>query len=66
MTHQWLMGWKSIAEYLRCSERTAQRYHENYEMPVYALPNGTKYGLKSELDQWLKEHKNGIEKNCLS
>lgn len=51
-----LDSWKEIAGYLGRDERTAQRWHRLYRMPVYHFPGnrrGRVYAFRHELDAWL-------------
>jgi hypothetical protein len=49
-------GWKAIAEHLGRDVRTAQRWHEEREMPVHRVPGarrGSVFAYRAELDAWL-------------
>ena len=51
-----LVGWKRIAAYLSCSERTARRWETEENLPVHRQQHASKstvYALPSELDAWL-------------
>jgi hypothetical protein len=51
-----LDSWKEIAGYLGRDERTAQRWHRLYGMPVYHLPGnrrGRVFAFRREMDTWL-------------
>jgi hypothetical protein len=51
-----LIGWKEISTYLRVSERTAQRYREERELPIEKDPAGHPIIKKSAAEEWrLKE-----------
>ena len=54
MDSPYLRTWKEIAEYLKTSVRTAQRY-EGLGMPVRRVPLrlGGVFAVKAELDEWL-------------
>lgn len=50
-----LDGWKDIADYLGKSVRTAQRWRQEFGLPVHRLGDREKegvYAYKSELDEW--------------
>jgi len=57
-----LEGWKAIAEHLRKTERTVQRWEKNKGLPVRRLRSdpaeeqGRVYAYKSELDIWWNRH----------
>jgi len=48
--------WKSIAQYLGRSSRTAQRWHAVYGLPVLHLSgeSGSVFAYSDELDDWLR------------
>ncbi len=50
-----LDSWKSIAEYLRRSPRTVQRWHADYGLPVHHFggSKGPVFSYSDELDAWL-------------
>ncbi|MEM1438732.1 MAG: tetratricopeptide repeat protein [Pseudomonadota bacterium] len=51
-----LVGWKRIANHLRCSERTARRWEREEQLPVHRQQHerrSTIYALPSELDAWV-------------
>ncbi|MEM6807663.1 MAG: tetratricopeptide repeat protein [Pseudomonadota bacterium] len=51
-----LVGWKRIANHLRCSERTARRWEREEQLPVHRQLHerrSTIYALPSELDAWV-------------
>ena len=56
-------GWKQIADYLRRSVRTAQRWEMERDLPIRHLPLSQRtlrnkrgvYALRAELDPWLAE-----------
>jgi tetratricopeptide (TPR) repeat protein len=50
-----LDSWKSIAEYLRRSPRTVQRWHAEYGLPVHRFggTRGPVFSYREELDSWL-------------
>ena len=47
-----LIGWKEIAQYLRVSERTAQRYQESRGLPVKYDPADHPIIPKKSADEW--------------
>lgn len=51
-----LDGWKEIAAYLRCDERTVQRWHQLHGLPVHR-PSGRAgvrvFAFTDEIDAWL-------------
>ena len=52
-----LSGWIEIAEYIRMSATTAQRYEHTLNLPIHRRGKGAKrpvYALKSALDRWLR------------
>ena len=52
-----LSGWIEIAQYIRKSATTAQRYEHTLDLPIHRRGKGPKppvYALKSELDRWLR------------
>ncbi len=51
-----LVGWKRIAKYLGCSERTARRWEREEQLPVHRQQHekrSTVFALPAELDEWL-------------
>lgn len=53
-----LHSWKSIANYLSRSVRTARRWEENEELPVRRhkhLKSNTVFAYTHELEQWLRQ-----------
>ena len=53
-----LDGWKNIAEYLGKSVRTAQRWRQEFGMPVHRLggrEGENVYAFRSELDSWRRQ-----------
>lgn len=53
-----LVSWKEIAAYLRCEERTAQRWERDRQLPVHRLPGdkrGVVFAFRRELDAWLSQ-----------
>jgi len=65
-----LDSWKSIAEYLKRSPRTVQRWHSNFGLPVHRLGGGKGpiFSYSDELDAWLSrlsaepgENRGGID-----
>ncbi len=51
-----LIGWKRIANYLGCSERTARRWEREEQLPVHRQQHekrSTVFALPGELDTWL-------------
>jgi tetratricopeptide (TPR) repeat protein len=51
-----LVSWKSIAAYLHCDVRTAQRWEQERALPVYRLPGKDRssvFAYRQELDAWL-------------
>lgn len=51
-----LSGWSEIAQYIRTSVATAQRYERNLRLPVRRHGTGPKahvYAIASDLDHWL-------------
>ena len=59
MTDDELHGWKEIANHLRRSPRTAQRWERELGLPVRRLATGggeAVYALKSELDEWRRSN----------
>lgn len=61
-TDDLLEGWKAIADYLRKTERTVQRWEKNKGLPIRRLRAdvseelGRVYAYKSELDAWWNRH----------
>lgn len=55
MQKQRLDSWKSIADYLKRSTRTVQRWHADHGMPVHHLrgPKGAAFAYSDEIDEWL-------------
>jgi tetratricopeptide (TPR) repeat protein len=50
-----LDSWKAIAEYLKRSSRTVQRWHADFSLPVYHFGGGKGpvFSYSDELDVWL-------------
>lgn len=56
-----LYSWKSIANFLSRSVRTARRWEETEALPVRRhkhLKNNTVYAYVSELEEWRKQREN--------
>lgn len=56
-SHQFLSGWKEIANYLGKGVRTVQRYEMQLQLPVRrpaGKPWGSVVATKAELDAWVK------------
>ena len=55
MQRKRLDSWKSIAEYLQRSTRTAQRWHAAHGLPIHHLPGekGAAFAYADEIDAWL-------------
>jgi tetratricopeptide (TPR) repeat protein len=57
-----LEGWKAIAEYLRVTERTVQRWEKNRGLPVRRFKGDSSeeqsrvFAQKSEIDAWWKQN----------
>ena len=52
-----LIGWKSIGQFLRCTERTARRWEAYRGMPVHRIPGGGRssvWATPEELNSWLQ------------
>ena len=56
-----LDSWKAIAEYLKRSPRTVQRWHADYGLPVHHFGGGKGpvFCYADELDQWLSGFSDG-------
>lgn len=55
-----LVGWKRIANYLGCGERTARRWEQEEQLPVHRQHHekrSTVYAMPGELDEWLQSRK---------
>ena len=50
---QILLGWNEIAQYLRCSLRTAKKYHYEGQMPLIRGIGFQVRALPEQLDAWL-------------
>lgn len=50
-----LTGWKSIANYLDVSVKTAKRWYRDYDMPLERTPGGRPTQRREALDSWLAE-----------
>ena len=52
-----LDSWKSIADYLQRSTRTAQRWHARHGLPVHHFrgPRGAAFAYADEIDSWVSE-----------
>lgn len=50
-----LDSWKSIADYLKRSTRTVQRWHSHHQMPVHQVGGvkGSVFAYPEEIDSWL-------------
>lgn len=50
-----LDSWKTIAEYLKRSTRTVQRWHTHHQMPIHQVggTKGSVFAYSEELDSWL-------------
>ena len=54
---QRLVGWKSIGQFLSCTERTARRWEVYRALPVYRVPGGTRSSVWAHADElaaWLR------------
>ena len=52
-----LVGWKTIGQFLRCTERTARRWEADRGMPVHRIPGGGRssvWASTDELSAWLQ------------
>lgn len=52
-----LYSWKEMAVFLKCGVRTVQRWEKDEGLPVHRhrhWKRGTVYGLKTEIQDWLK------------
>jgi len=58
-----LTGWKSIANYLDVSVRTAQRWHREFRLPLERTPTGKPTGKKEALDRWVTRKKKPTASN---
>ena len=47
-----MIGWKEIANYLRVSEKTAQRYQQERGLPVKKDPAGHPVITKKTAEAW--------------
>ena len=57
---KYLIGWKQIAKFLGCHERTARRWHSIKNMPIIKLSEGKNGSVRieeSELKSWLKSNR---------
>src|SRR5262245_8666198 len=64
-----LDSWKEIAAYLRRSERTVRRWELTEGLPVRRHPHqrqATVYAFRSELDAWLQNRGEQLEKAGLT
>jgi TolB-like protein len=51
-------SWKEIAEYLRRSSKTCQRWERELDLPIHRLdgsPKASVFAYQDELDRWLNE-----------
>ena len=46
-----LVGWKSIGQFLSCTERTARRWEVYRALPVYRVPGGTRSSVWAHADE---------------
>ncbi len=52
-----LSSWKEIANFLKCSEKTAARWEKERGLPVHRLPGGSKGSVwadPNELERWMR------------
>jgi tetratricopeptide (TPR) repeat protein len=52
-----LIGWKSIGQFLGCTERTARRWEADRALPVHRIPGGGRgsvWAYPDELSAWLQ------------
>lgn len=62
-----LEGWKAIAEYLRLTERTVQRWEKSRGLPVRRFKGDSPeeqsrvFAYKSEIDAWWKQHQTPLQ-----
>jgi tetratricopeptide (TPR) repeat protein len=52
-----LVGWKTIGQFLHCTERTARRWEAHRGMPVHRIPGGGRssvWASTDELSSWLQ------------
>ena len=60
-----LRGWKEIADYLRCSPRSAQRYARDAGLPVHRPGSrASVWAFADELTEWVRRRplRRGIER----
>lgn len=53
-----LVGWKQIADYLKCSIRQAQYFEKDHGLPITRIGNGKKatpYLLRESAADWIRE-----------
>ena len=53
-----LESWKEIAEYLRRTPKTCQRWEHDLDLPIHRLdgsPKASVFAYQEELDRWLNE-----------
>lgn len=62
-----LEGWKAIAEYLRLTERTVQRWEKSRGLPVRRFKGDSPeeqsrvFAYKSEIDAWWRQHQTPLK-----
>lgn len=55
--HEVLRSWKEIANYVRASVKTVQRWEQRYDFPIRRLERSkgaVVFALKSEVDRWIR------------
>ena len=51
----WLYGWKDIATYLGCDEKTSRFYEKEFSLPIRHLPNGKVIAHPDRIDEWVDQ-----------
>jgi hypothetical protein len=54
----WLYGWKDIANYMGCDEKTSRFYEKEFSLPVRHLPNGKVIAHPNRIDEWIEQCEN--------
>jgi len=57
MFDSWLYGWKDIASYVRCDEKTLRRWEKNFAFPIMRPANGRPMAHPKRVDEWIESFK---------
>lgn len=50
-----LVGWKEIAKFLSCSDKTARKFHKERGLPLHKVQSGGVYAIIEDVIGWLRK-----------